>query len=141
MNKNCFLLFCILILSVGLCTSCLEVSNRQMVKEIAGDNYRELKRVLTHYRGQGEKRKAAIFLINNMGHAFSISPAAVAYREKVLSYVQKPNCDSVWFAVEDSHGGSGRKTCYDASIIKSDYIIATIEEAFASWKKDRKSVV
>ncbi len=69
-----------------------------------------------------------------MGHAFSISPAAVAYREKVLSYVQKPNCDSVWFAVEDSHGGSGRKTCYDASIIKADYIIATIEEAFASWK-------
>ncbi len=131
MNKIYFYLLFI----IGFSTSCSEETSKyQLVKEIAGDNYQELKRVLIHYRGQGEKLKAAKFLINNMGHAFSISPAAVAYREKVLSYVQKPNCDSVWFAVEDSLGGSGCKTCYDASIIKSDYIIATIEEAFASWK-------
>lgn len=108
----------------------------------AGENSPELEKVLEHYASEGDSLKfaAAKWLIGNMpGHySYSDSKCAELFYDKVDSVI-KARADispaEIRF-VTDSLGLrllDGRTT-EDARIIKAEFLIRDIDEAFRQWR-------
>lgn len=137
-NSKVFL-YLLLILSFYACQS-LEDTKLEMTLMQAQNNRIELEKVLQHFSAHKSdklKLKAARFLIANMnGHA--------SYQGKLLDYyrllicntpkpISKITFSSLWKQAKDSITSPVRLV-EDAKIIKSDYLIWHINEAFNSWK-------
>ena len=107
--------------------------------EAAGENRSELEQVLDHYRGDSLKSLAAQFLIENM-------PCHYAYAgkelEKYRRYFERfPPCawrgpefvrDSL-LEVDGAFCPDSLYKVYDIHVIKSDYLIRNIDQAFEVW--------
>ena len=129
----------------GVCVAVLlachsEKSRLEEALEAAGGNRSELEQVLEHYRGDSLKSLAAQFLIENM-------PCHYAYAgkelEKYRRYFERfPPC--AWRGptfVRDSLVEADGAFCpdslhkvYDVQVIKSDYLIRNIDQAFEVWR-------
>ena len=129
----------------GMCVAVLlachpEKSRLEEALEVAGGNRSELEQVLEHYRGDSLKSLAAQFLIENM-------PCHYAYAgkelEKYRRYFERfPPC--AWRGptfVRDSLVEADGAFCpdslhkvYDVQVIKSDYLIRNIDQAFEVWR-------
>lgn len=108
--------------------------------EAAGENRSELEQVLDHYRGDSLKSLAAQFLIENM-------PCHYAYAgkelEKYRRYFERfPPCawrgpafvrDSL-LEVDGAFCPDSLYKVYDIHVIKSDYLIRNIDQAFEVWR-------
>lgn len=110
----------------------------------AGENRKELKSVLKHYRTEDKdplKLKAAKYLIANMpGHYSYADTAAINnYYRKALSILgtgPSPDWqrDTLRQISERDYPGLTRNVVSDVQIMTADYLIQNIDHAFTQWK-------
>lgn len=134
---------------------CLAVSCNQQdgqVKEalsLAGDNRKELEKVLEHYKGDSLKLAAARFLIGNMPGAYGYDTAMLEHYapfydeydslarlyeyQTVTEWGEK--VDSLW-ADFDNTRRFGQTICNDLEGMKAGLLIDEIELAFTAWKSN-----
>lgn len=113
--------------------------------ETAGENRKELESVLDHYKNDAEKLAAARFLIANMPGHYSYADTAIInrYYDEVDAAIDAlPNAkrnqiaDTI-NAIAKKLNVSEVKTVQDVKIIKADYLIKNIDEAFYEWRNGR----
>lgn len=117
--------------------SCTDHALENSLK-LSGDNRAELEHVLLHYKDNPQKKKAALFLIENMLHNYKESPLFISYRTHLLSL----NCqdeefvgiNQIWNLLSKRNVFRSEKAVYDAAIIKADYLIKNIDSAFETWE-------
>ena len=107
---------------------------------MAGENRKELEKVLKHYKDDSLKLKAAQFLIRNMPFHFSkidyfLSTKGEHYVPDIRKFPDnqavKKHCDSLLI-----NGYTIQKeTVYDIKTLHSDFLIQNIESAFQVWGK------
>lgn len=127
----------LMILSVS-CTGQIRLAH---VLDYAGNNKGELERVLEHYSSNPEdslKLKAARFLIRNMaGHySYSYSGMEEVY-DRIDSVYSLDIAPARKMALADSIIGLypvAGNLVEDCRVIKADYLIKNIDDAFAGWK-------
>lgn len=132
------LLFCVALFILSSCTTRNAPLNYALT--VAGDNRVELEKVLNYYKDDSLKYAAAVFLIENM-------PAHVSYKgddinkyyeiahellKSDLSHVQIR--DSLLYVRKHLYPGLEKELISDVKIMKSDYLIYTIDHAFDKWK-------
>ncbi|WP_455663909.1 hypothetical protein [Phocaeicola sp.] len=122
-------LFSFLIITLSL-YSCKKNDKLEYALTFAGSNRIELEKVLEHYKDSGLKYKAALFLIENMPHCYSITGNQLDTLKSVLA-----NADSRGVLTNDMRKkwqgiAPLENKVYDAHIITSDYLIDNIERAF-----------
>ena len=112
--------------------------------EQAGDNRRELEKVLNHYKDDPDTLKygAAKFLIENMSYHYTYQDAGMLhYDSAYVAMAQEPEQfrDSVFM---NRLGSSiSLKPVFDIQHVKADFLIRMIDDACeawhaASWSKD-----
>lgn len=134
---------------------CLAMSCNQrdgQVKEalsLAGDNRKELEKVLEHYKGDSLKLAAARFLIGNMPGAYGYDTAMLEHYapfydeydslarlyeyQTVTEWGEK--VDSLWAGFDNTR--RFRQTiCNDLEGMKAEVLIDEIELAFTAWKSN-----
>lgn len=108
--------------------------------EAAGDNRGELEYVLDHYKHDPEKLYAATFLIENMpGHESYSGHEIDRYYDAALQVLKsdltpKEQRDSILKICERKYRSVEYNTITDLRVIKSDYLIYSIDHAFEQWK-------
>lgn len=109
----------------------------------SGRNRAELERVLEHYRDDPEKLAAARFLICNMpghesyrdvGEIDRYYDIALGVLKSGLSPVEQR--DSLLHLSDRQFAGLDYRTVPDVRIVKADYLIHSIDHAFAQWKSN-----
>jgi len=125
--------FVCLVLFFVCCTEERNISPE--ILQLAGDNAGQLQAVVRHYRGEPEKERAALFLINNMAHGYNVSKASDLFRERVFASEARKVAEynHLWFAV-DSLGPKGGSRLLDARTLTSEFLIEHIDRAFDAWK-------
>lgn len=129
------IIFCI---ATSICFSCLrEESRLEYALTAAGENRKELEKVLQHYGHDSLKLKAAIFLIENMPHYFSYEGAILDSMKAALATISQrrhiaPEIKNKW----KSHSYRDLTKVYDIHIITADYLIKNIDQAFYVWRKN-----
>ena len=107
---------------------------------VAGDNRPELEAVLDHYKDNPEKLAAAEFLIENMpAHRSYKGDEIHQYYEiakGVLASGLSPveQRDSLLYVSDYMFPGLEDRTISDIRVIKSDFLIRSIDQAFDEWK-------
>ncbi len=116
--------------------------NVKEAMQLAGENREELELVLNHYSDDPEKLEAAKFLIANMPGHYSYSKPEVLsrYHATVDSFASRSQhlpfniiCDSVSQIFRD-HGVGKVQKVYDCTIMRADYLIENIDDAFNRWR-------
>ncbi|MBR5934652.1 MAG: hypothetical protein IKZ89_00705, partial [Bacteroidaceae bacterium] len=108
--------------------------------KVAGDNRPELEAVLDHYKDNPEKLAAARFLIENMpAHRSYKGDEIHQYYEiakDVLASGLSPveQRDSLLYVSDYMFPGLEDRTVSDIRVIKSDFLIRSIDQAFDEWK-------
>ena len=139
----------ILFISFGalLISSCVRQTPLEYALSQAGDNRQELESVLEHYKDDPEKHSAATFLIENMPAHISYQGADIdRYYEIAMDLLLQKDLDHV--IIRDSllnvreklYPNIGRNVVSDIKVMKSDYLIYTIDHAFRLWGDTEKSV-
>ena len=107
---------------------------------VAGDNRPELEAVLDHYKDNPEKLAAAEFLIENMpAHRSYKGDEIHQYYEiakGVLASGLSPveQRDSLLYVSDYMFPSLEDRTISDIRVIKSDFLIRSIDQAFDEWK-------
>lgn len=134
------ILYLLLILCFYSCQS-LEDKNVALALKLAQNNRNELEKVLLHfstYKSDKLKLKAARFLIANMPGHSSYQGEQLDYYRLLIYNTPKPiskiTFSSLWQQSKDSISSTVR-LIEDVRIIKADYLISHINEAFNSWKE------
>ena len=126
--------------------SCKEYNKESIARleyalSMAGENRKELEKVLQHYKDDSLKLQAARFLITNMRYHFSrdeylLSPEREKYRPDVTLFNTKEkisrHCDSLY--IRGYQVVKEKK--YDIVTLDSAYLVENIELAFALKKKE-----
>ena len=134
-------IYCLFFSSVLFVAACSAPSPLEYALQQAGDNRPELERVLEHYKSDPEKLAAAEFLIENM-------PAHVSYKngEAMRKYYEaaipilesdmhpQKQRDTLYYITKEVMPGIDRELVSDIKIMKSDYLIYSIDHAFLQWK-------
>ena len=126
------------VLLVGsLCCSCTGNKRLEYALEFAGENRGELEKVLEHYNDSGLKQDAARFLIENMPRYFSYEgwqldtlKAIHAATEHTDGWVNKKDRKK-W----EHFSFRTLKKVYDAKVIKAEFLIHHIDQAFEVFEK------
>ncbi len=133
-----------------LCLQCLFIACKHSMAdmqleealEVADSNRQELEQVLNHYKTEPLKYAAASFLIRNMPDHYSYSDTMpiIRYSQKVDSILVVMK-DSSHSLIRDSiesvaiHCGIPLlKQVEDIKIMKADYLINNIDDAFDQWQ-------
>jgi len=140
--KHRFIIVALLFSSL-LFTACKE-EDRQLrsVLRYAGDNRAELEKVLDHYKDDPEKLAAAKFLIVNMpGHdSFYGDQIEQFYKEaeKILAMDTSPEEQHaiVLSKSRTDFKSLPEKFGNDIYLIKADFLIDNIDQAFDQWKNN-----
>ena len=142
MRSTILLLFGLLLLS---CSKPPHPDKVNKVLALAGENRAELEKALYHFQTQGEeqKYKAACYLIGNMGNKHSyitfdlVDSTEAIVPWDVLSYTNYSELLNAWDSIENHRGEihfKRKKTVPDHEVIKSDYLIKNIDQAFDAWQ-------
>lgn len=133
-----FILFIILFLA---CSQNQEEVMLEQALQFAGPNRSELEKVLEHYADDSLKLEAAKFLIRNMPRHYSYVDTAivVSYSRAVDSIIMSMR-DIPHHVIRDSINAISRKMgidrlkiVQDIHIIKANYLIRNIDDAFNTW--------
>jgi hypothetical protein len=140
------------VVCVLLLQSCTD-SKVNVTLEQAGRNRPELEKVLAHYRekGDGQKLKAAKFLVSNMAYnKFTYEGAIIERYDTLFTIFERLICDSVfgdspeitevWNYLTEKHGGINLNTLNkvnDSQTLTADFLIRNIDDAFDAWEKSR----
>lgn len=110
----------------------------------AGDNRHELELVLEHYRNidpDEQKLEAASFLISNMPAHYSYSDKLMEqFNDCALSVLENKDLsvseqrDSIKCLYYNGYAELAGNRVSDIRIMKSDYLIAGIDQAFEQWR-------
>ncbi len=118
--------------------SCQSFEDRQLAYalDFAGENRRELEKVLDYYAGDSQKLEAARFLICNMPRYYGYEGWRLDSLQKVLLVAEEKQfiTDSVvrkWTRVPLYY----LPKVYDAQVITADYLIENINLSFKVWKE------
>ena len=128
------LIFCSCISFFFSCTK--EESRLEYALKAAGENRKELEKVLQHYENDSLKLKAAIFLIENMPGYFSYEGALLDSMKAALAtcdwrgYIE-PEVKRKW----GGYSYTELPKVYDIDVITADYLIRNIDQAFHVWQK------
>lgn len=134
-------------LFAGLCgvfAGCTETPDRlERALHMAGENRPELERVLTHYADDSLKLHAARFLIENMPAHRSYSDRSIErYYDAVDSVVRNMpvrsnSIEQIAHAIDTLWRQRGKHypTVADVAVVKADFLIANIDEAFRQWRR------
>ena len=103
--------------------------------DFAGENRRELEKVLEHYKDSGLKYDAACFLIENMPFYYTYTGAELdSVKEAKATIIEKLYLQE---KLKKKWGGFSYRNLdkvYDSHVITADYLIENIDLAFAAWK-------
>lgn len=130
----------IIVLFVSLFSCSRQPNYLEHALNAAGTNRPELEKVLSHYKGDTLKYKAAVFLIENMpGHySYASNEIEEYYRigEKILQSSLTPSQqrDSLLKISQVQFPRLEQNTISDIEIIKAVYLIKNIDAAFELWK-------
>lgn len=124
-------IFILLLFILNACQFSKDVRLEQALN-FAGDNRKELEKVLEHYKNEPEKLEAARFLIRNMPHWYSYEGWQLDSVKQVLA---SGNISKE--ATEQWRHTSfySLPKVYDSHIITAGYLIENIDMAFDVWKK------
>ena len=129
-----------LVLLLLSCSNRTNYLNRSL--KLAGENRTELEQVLVHYSDNPEKLAAARFLIENMPahYSYADSSAIHEYYSIALNVLQSDlspvaQRDSLYNLTNSRFYGLEYNTISDVKIIKSDFLIKSIDQAFKEWKE------
>ena len=106
----------------------------------AGKNRSQLESVLSHYKDDPQKLKAAKFLIENMpGHYSYDSEEIQHYYRDVLNIIDSDltpadQFDSVLYLCQKKYIGLDARTIPDVRVITADFLIYSIDNAFSKWQ-------
>lgn len=134
---RCILIFC------ALFFSCKNRTDLDIALTLAGDNRAELEQVLNHYKHDTLKYKAARFLIENMPGHYSYADDRINdyYRETdtILSssYMNPTEKMKAVEEIAEKYSGLNSNIIEDVKIIKADFLIRNIDQAFEDWKGQR----
>ena len=128
-----------------LLASCHPFSRDRELEEalnLAGENRPELERVLEYYKDDSLKLEAARFLIRNMPGHYSYADTLTLHRyalaaDSVLTAMEGLDSDTICRAIDSmaSRLGMDRLTLIpDCRIIKADFLIRNIDQAFDEWQ-------
>ena len=132
------LLLCVLLPESSFADNYPENVQSNLVK--AGKNSEELKKVLTYYKNEPQKLKAACFLIGNMDIHSSQSYYWVnETKQKIpfneFEYVNYEKAIQTFNKISSANKLTPVKyTTSDLTTVKADYLIKNIDEAFVAWK-------
>ena len=137
-KKRMIKIYLLWVLLVGsLCCSCTGNKRLEYALEFAGENRGELEKVLEHYNDSGLKQDAARFLIENMPRYFSYEgwqldtlKAIHAATEHTDGWVNKKDRKK-W----EHFSFRTLKKVYDAKVIKAEFLIHHIDQAFEVFEK------
>lgn len=136
--------YCIIMLA-GILLSCGNEPDEVLLEQalqFAGVNRPELEKVIAHYADDSLKLEAAKFLIRNMpGHySYEDTSVVIRYSQAVDSLLTAMR-DSAHHVTRDSINACARrmgidrqKKVQDIHIIKADYLIRNIDDAFNTWR-------
>ena len=136
----------LIVASALLLTSCFRTqSPLEQALEMAGDNRAELEKVLAHYKNEGDAQKleAARYLIENMpGHSSYSTERINDYYTIALNLARsgmepRAQYDSLLFLSQHQFASIQSQAVTDMKIIKADYLISSIDKAFAAWRGNR----
>lgn len=130
------------VLVVSFTVSCASGSRLKQALELAGDNRRELEKVLEHYRETPLQLKAAKFLIENMPSHYSYLNAKhiLFYYNEIDSLSSKfkgmsrEDMDKAYHGISQKYS-QRLQYISDIEIMGSDYLISNIDNAFADWRE------
>lgn len=128
---------------VSACTSVTSPLEKAML--LAGDNRGELEKVILHYEsvGDSEKKKAALYLIENMpGHYSYFGNSINDYYEIALNLAHsgmnpKTQYDSLLLLSKTRFADVSKQKIQDIKIIKAEFLIKNIDQAFDSWRNGK----
>jgi hypothetical protein len=135
-------LFFILISSIAVFSSCKE-NNLEETLRLSGKNRSELERVLSHYKNDALKLKAAQFLIENMSGHYSYSennPGLKSYYAEIDSVyelfkgLERDSLIVIYEAIAKKYDLSKIDMAADEQCITADYLINNIEQSFDIWQ-------
>ncbi len=117
----------------------------EMALRQAGENRAELERVLEHYADDAEKLAAAEFLISNMPGHYSYADTALInrYYDEVdialdrLEGAKRQTIADTINAIARKLNIQKAAIVQDVKIIKADFLIRNIDEAFDQWRNDK----
>lgn len=123
--------------AVVFLSSCNQECEINNVLQMAGENRKELIKVLAHYRpneSDSLKYKAALYLIQNMGGHYTLSNPnqhkvdSIKQRYLKQGYLDKQS-------IEMLDANNAFNYLLDAKSINSSFLIKNIDEAFETWGK------
>lgn len=131
-----------------LLTACQSKDRLDMALEYAGDNRKELEKVLEHYRGDEMKYRAARFLIENMvghtGHDSTDVRKFQPFYDRHVAISKKYNwerpaewqqeIDSIW--KESGQSLFFPKSRKDVQTMRADRLIQEIDRSFKAWQEN-----
>ena len=134
-----------IILTLLLTASCTKDSMYiHYALKVAGENKKELKAVLRHYRMEDkdtEKLRAAKYLIANMPAHYSYRDTAAinSYYRKALEILgtgPSPDWqrDTLRQISDSEYAGLTRNIIPDVEVMTADYLIYSIDRAFQEWR-------
>lgn len=134
------------VLCFGLFISCGNYSDRNIENQLekAGDNRKELEKVIEHYKSLNDtlKLKAAYFLILNMDGQHCYEGDLVNAYNQLFAFARKKLSNKEtfvpWDSLQTEFISSVPKNLIvsdDLQNITSSYLIANIDSAFIEWKK------
>lgn len=137
MKKLIFLLLTILI------CSCRSFNDKQLdyALTFAGDNRKELEKVLEHYKNDSLKLKAARYLIENMPYYYAYKSKQLEQYKNNLYRIAIENSCSDTEAIHIAQKLYGPllfdtfEKEYDSHVITAKYLINNIEHSFKVWKE------
>lgn len=144
--------FWVYVCMLFLLFSCSDTSKRiDLTLELAKNNRIELQKVLDHYKklGDPQKLKAAQFLIANMYDKYSLYGEQIERYKRMFQLYDSlhsagilagdpPVVDQTWDSLVNVVGvlsTRNQKLSVDCQVLKADFIINNIEQAFAMWKR------
>ena len=128
---------------VLLClTGCMRQTRLDAVMDLAGENRKELEKVLEHYQDDERKYRAACFLMENMAHRHSVAGKGVdefyAFIDSVYQIQQQEyDIPAIYEAYRRTvrYQGAGLRREWDVKHLTSEQLIRGIDGAFEVWGK------
>lgn len=112
-----------------------KVDRLEFALEFAGENRRELEKVLEYYSGDSLKYRAACFLIENMPRWYAYD----GWQLDTLEVLMRKDREGI-LSKDDKMRWNGfdyhvLNKVYDSKVITSEYLIENIDLAFQEWQK------
>lgn len=129
-----------ILLTTLLCLAGCTKSRYDQALLMAGDNQKELEKVVSFYEKEPLKKKAAIFLIENMPFYYAYTGISLTeyYMHLdsllLLQDIDHPTVKAFYDSIFKINKLDNLEKKYDLQHVSADYLINNIEKAFSAWQ-------